>query len=65
MEEWQVEDHLLAFGTRIGPIKTPVHSFLDGAKFAFRALWPNAEVPANPMVLARALFDASAQLNKW
>ena len=65
MADWRVEDHLLAFSYRIKPLKTAVAKLVDAGMHVFRALWPKAEMPRSPIVLAEALMNAGVRLTAW
>ena len=38
---------------------------LDAGMHVFRALWPDAEMPRSPIVLAEALMNAGVRLTAW
>ena len=65
MDDWKVEDHLIAFSHRIRPLKTAVLKLLDAAIEVFHALWPDTEMPSGPYELADALMNAGARLTEW
>ena len=65
MADWQIEDHLVAFSYRIGPLKTAMSKLLDAGVHVFRSLWPDAETPRSPIDLAEALMDAGMRLTEW
>ena len=65
MEDWKVEDHLIAFSYRIKPLKAAFTKLFDAGLHMFVSLWPEAEVPRSPIALAEALFDAGRRLTEW
>ena len=65
MEDWKVEDHLIAFSHRIKPLKAAFTKLFDAGLHVFVSLWPEAEVPRSPIALAEALFDAGRRLTEW
>ena len=65
MDEWQIEDHLLAFSYRTKPLKAAFTKLFDAGLHVFVTLWPEAEVPRSPIALAEALFDAGRRLTEW
>ena len=65
MEDWKVEDHLIAFSHRIKPLKAAFTKLFNAGLYVFVSLWPEAEVPRSPIALAEALFDAGRRLTEW
>ena len=65
MEDWKVEDHLIAFSHRIKPLKVAFTKLFDAGLHVFVSLWPDAEVPRSPTALAETLMDAGMRLTEW
>ena len=65
MEDWKVEDHLIAFSHRIKPLKVAFTKLFDAGLHVFVNLWPEAEIPRSPTALAEALMDAGMRLTEW
>ena len=65
MDDWKVEDHLIAFSHQIKPLKVAFTKLFDAGLHVFVSLWPEAEVPRSPIALAEALMDAGMRLTEW
>ena len=65
MEDWKVEDHLIAFSYRIKPLKAAFTKLFDAGLHVFVNLWPEAEIPRSPIALAEALMNAGMRLTEW
>src|SRR4051812_25815344 len=65
MNDWQVEDHLIAFSHRIKPLKTAVCRLMEAGMDVCRILWPDAAVPQSPLSLAVKLQETGVQLSAW
>ena len=64
-DEWTIEDHLIAFASRVSRLKILGVELFTAAIRAFKVLWPEEADPKSPEELAERLMQSETRLSQW
>ena len=64
-DEWTIEDHLIAFASRVSRLKILGVELFTAAIRAFMVLWPGEADPKSPEELAKRLMESGTRLSQW